>query len=107
MFDVVIKSIAVTGLTTENVKFVSLAGIQFSMVCPVCGGIHRWKQRDAWVESSGPNQKTPPSATPNDAGAASGLASASQRQQQAPWIVATQIDWRPATLLIPVCPARS
>ena len=39
-----------TGLTTESVKFVSLAGIQFSMVCPVCGGIHRWKQRDAWVE---------------------------------------------------------
>ena len=38
-----------TGLTTENVKFVSLAGIQFSMVCPVCGGIHRWNQRDAWV----------------------------------------------------------
>ena len=27
-----------TGLTTENVKFVSLAGIQFSMVCPICGG---------------------------------------------------------------------
>ena len=41
-----------TGLTTENVKFVSLAGIQFSMVCPICGGIHRWKQRDAWVEGS-------------------------------------------------------
>jgi len=39
-----------TGLTTENVKFIALAGIQFSMVCPVCGGIHRWKQRDAWVE---------------------------------------------------------
>jgi hypothetical protein len=41
-----------TGLTTESVTFVSLAGIQFSMVCPVCGGIHRWKQRDAWVEGS-------------------------------------------------------
>ena len=41
-----------TGLTTENVKFISLAEIQFSMVCPVCGGIHRWKQRDAWVEGS-------------------------------------------------------
>jgi hypothetical protein len=41
-----------TGLTTENVKFISLAGSQFSMVCPVCGGIHRWKQRDAWVEGS-------------------------------------------------------
>ena len=26
-----------TGLTTENVKFVSLAGIQFSMVCPFVG----------------------------------------------------------------------
>ena len=46
-----------TGLTTENVKFVSLAGIQFSMVCPVCGGIHRWKQRDAWVESSDQTKK--------------------------------------------------
>ena len=41
-----------TGLTTESVKFASLAGIHFSMVCPVCGGIHRWKQRDAWVEGS-------------------------------------------------------
>jgi hypothetical protein len=46
-----------TGLTTENVKFVSLAGIQFSMVCPVCGGIHRWKQRDAWVEGSGETKR--------------------------------------------------
>ena len=30
-----------TGLTTESVKFVSLAGIQFSMVCQVCGGFRR------------------------------------------------------------------
>jgi hypothetical protein len=41
-----------TGLTTENVKFVSLAGIQFSMVCPRLWAIHRSKQRDAWVEGS-------------------------------------------------------
>ena len=65
-----------TGLTAENVKFISLAGIQFSIVCPVCGGIHRWKQRDAWVEGSNYNRKTPKSARPDDAGAASGLASA-------------------------------
>jgi hypothetical protein len=39
-----------TGLTTERVKFDSLSGIQFSMVCPACGKIHRWKQPKAWVE---------------------------------------------------------
>jgi hypothetical protein len=39
-----------TGLTTEKVNFASLAGIQFSVVCSACGKIHRWKQRDAWVE---------------------------------------------------------
>jgi hypothetical protein len=42
-----------TGLSTEKVDFGSLNGIQFSMVCPACGKIHRWKHRDAWVESDG------------------------------------------------------
>jgi hypothetical protein len=38
-----------TGLQTEKIKFESLAGIQFSVVCPACGKIHRWRQRDAWI----------------------------------------------------------
>jgi hypothetical protein len=38
-----------TGLQTEKVKFASLGGIQFSVVCSACGKIHRWRQRDAWI----------------------------------------------------------
>jgi hypothetical protein len=38
-----------TGLQTEKIKFDSLAGIQFSVVCPACGKIHRWRQHDAWI----------------------------------------------------------
>ena len=40
------------------------------MVCPVCGGIHRWKQRDAWVESSDQTKKHHHQRRTNDAGAA-------------------------------------
>jgi len=41
-----------TGLLTEQIKFESLDGIQFALICPSCGAIHRWKQQDAWVEDS-------------------------------------------------------
>jgi len=40
-----------TGLDTNKIDFEALAGIQFSMVCPACGKIHRWKKSKAWVES--------------------------------------------------------
>jgi hypothetical protein len=39
-----------TGLMTEKIKFESLGGMQFSIICPTCGKIHRWKKRDAWIE---------------------------------------------------------
>ena len=38
-----------TGLTTEQIKFVSLAGIEIPLRCPACLKIHRWEQKDAWV----------------------------------------------------------
>jgi hypothetical protein len=37
-----------TGLTTEKVKFKSLAGVQISLRCPACFKI-QWDQKDAWV----------------------------------------------------------
>jgi hypothetical protein len=46
-----------TGLQTETIKFESLAGIPFSVVCPIYGQIHRWKQGDAWIE--GPERTAP------------------------------------------------
>jgi hypothetical protein len=49
-----------TGLSTEKVKFDSLAGIQFSMVCPACGRTHRWKQPKAWIEDRTENQTQRP-----------------------------------------------
>jgi hypothetical protein len=39
-----------TGLSTEKVRFDSLSGIQFSVVCPACEKTHRWKQPKAWIE---------------------------------------------------------
>jgi hypothetical protein len=39
-----------TALNTEKIKFGSLSEIQFSLLCPICQKIHRWKQPDAWVE---------------------------------------------------------
>jgi hypothetical protein len=44
---------------TEKVKFEALAGIQFSMVCPACGTIHRWKQATAWIEGGVPAKDLP------------------------------------------------
>jgi RNase P subunit RPR2 len=35
---------------TEKIRFESLGGMQFSIICPTCGKIHRWKKRDAWIE---------------------------------------------------------
>ena len=39
-----------TGLVTEKIKFESLSGIQFALLCPACGRIHRWKRQNAWIE---------------------------------------------------------
>jgi hypothetical protein len=43
-----------TGLMTEKIKFESLSGIQFALLCPACGRIHRWKRPNAWVEGDPP-----------------------------------------------------
>jgi hypothetical protein len=39
-----------TGLNTEKIKFDSLSGIPFVLVCPACGKIHRWRKPDALIE---------------------------------------------------------
>jgi hypothetical protein len=39
-----------TGLTTEQIKFNSLAGITMPVECPACHRLHQWKRKDAWVE---------------------------------------------------------
>ena len=46
-----------TGLVTEKIKFDSLSGIQFALLCPACGRIHRWKRQNAWVEGETPAAK--------------------------------------------------
>jgi hypothetical protein len=38
-----------TGLTTKMIKLDTL-DITLSMRCPTCDRIHRWKQKDAWIE---------------------------------------------------------
>jgi hypothetical protein len=38
-----------TGLTTDMIKLDTL-DITLSMRCPACDRIHRWKQKDAWIE---------------------------------------------------------
>ena len=40
-----------TGLTTETIVFESLSSyIEVPFRCPGCRKIHRWKQKDAWVD---------------------------------------------------------
>ena len=40
-----------TGLTTETIVFESLSSyIEVPFRCPACRKIHRWKQKDAWVD---------------------------------------------------------
>jgi len=42
---------AKTGLTTETIVFESLSSyIEVPFRCPACRKIHRWKQKDAWVD---------------------------------------------------------
>jgi len=38
-----------TGLTTKMIVLDAL-DITLSLRCPGCGKIHRWKQKDAWVD---------------------------------------------------------
>ena len=40
-----------TGLTTETIVFESLSSwIEVPFRCPACRKIHRWTQKDAWVD---------------------------------------------------------
>jgi hypothetical protein len=38
-----------TGLTTDIIKLNTL-DIPLTMRCPACDRIHRWKQKNAWIE---------------------------------------------------------
>jgi hypothetical protein len=38
-----------TGLTTDMIKLDTLE-ITLSVRCPACNRIHKWKQKDAWIE---------------------------------------------------------
>jgi hypothetical protein len=38
-----------TGLTTNMIKLDTL-DITLSMRCPACDRIHKWKQKDPWIE---------------------------------------------------------
>jgi hypothetical protein len=39
-----------TGLSTETIVFRSLPNISYSLRCPRCKKVHRWRPKDAWVE---------------------------------------------------------
>jgi len=39
-----------TGLSTETIVFRSLPNISYSLRCPRCKKLHRWRPKDAWVE---------------------------------------------------------
>ena len=39
-----------TGLTTEKIKFESLAGVTIPLQCPVCLKLHKWEKKEAWVD---------------------------------------------------------
>jgi endogenous inhibitor of DNA gyrase (YacG/DUF329 family) len=39
-----------TGLTTETIKFESLAGITIPLQCPACMKLHKWEKKEAWVD---------------------------------------------------------
>jgi hypothetical protein len=41
-----------TGLTTEKIKFDSLAGITIPLQCPACLKIHKWEKEEAWVDGN-------------------------------------------------------
>ena len=44
------RKVVPTGLATEKIKFESLGEIEFTLVCPACGRMHRWEKKTAWVE---------------------------------------------------------
>ena len=40
-----------TGLTTETIVFEALSSyIEVPFRCPACRKVHRWRQKDAWVD---------------------------------------------------------
>jgi hypothetical protein len=39
-----------TGLSTETIKFDSLSNVTIPLRCPACRKLHKWEQKDAWVE---------------------------------------------------------
>jgi len=39
-----------TGLMTETIVFESLSGIEIPLKCPACLKVHKWSQKDAWVD---------------------------------------------------------
>lgn len=43
-----------TGLTTEKIKFDSIAGIRMPVECPACGRLHIWERKQAWIEKEEP-----------------------------------------------------
>jgi len=43
-----------TGLTTDMIKLDTLQ-ITLTLRCPACKKIHKWKQKDAWVEEGNGN----------------------------------------------------
>jgi hypothetical protein len=38
-----------TGLTTRSVIFTSLPNVAVPLQCDVCGHVHRWRPRQAWL----------------------------------------------------------
>ena len=46
-----------TGLTTEKIKFDSLSDITIPFRCPACLRIHKWEQKDAWIDEGGDDDR--------------------------------------------------
>jgi hypothetical protein len=40
-----------TGLTTEKIKFESLAEIKIPLKSPACLKLHHWEHKQAWVQN--------------------------------------------------------
>ena len=39
-----------TGLSTETIMFESLSDVEVPLNCPACRKIHKWSQKDAWID---------------------------------------------------------
>jgi hypothetical protein len=53
-----------TGLSTEKIRFESLSGMEFSIVCPACGKIHIWNNSEAWIDTSAKKSYKAPAPMP-------------------------------------------